>query len=60
MHALKLFQLLNTSVKTTACFTVSIWYGNVSMLGPLSNLKISATARSEKVPDFYSANGSFR
>lgn len=43
------FQLLNTSAKDNSLFYGQAFgTGNLNMLGPLSNLKISATARSEK------------
>jgi hypothetical protein len=45
----KNFQLLNTSAKDNNLFYGQAFgSGNLNMLGPLRNLKISATARSEK------------
>jgi len=45
----KKFQLLNTTAKDNSLFYGQAFgSGNLNMLGPLSNLKISATARSEK------------
>jgi len=45
----KNFQLLNTSAKDNDLFYGQAFgTGNLNILGPLSNLKISATARSEK------------
>ena len=43
------FQLLNTNAKDNGLFYGQAFgTGNLNMLGPISNLKISATARSEK------------
>lgn len=43
------FQLLNTSAKDNSLFYGQAYgTGNMTMAGPLSNMKISATARSEK------------
>jgi len=45
----KNFQLLNTTAKDNNLFYGQAFgSGNLNMLGPVSNLKISATARSEK------------
>ncbi len=45
----KTFQLLNTNAKDNSLFYGQAFAtGNVNMLGPLNNLKISATARSDK------------
>jgi TamB, inner membrane protein subunit of TAM complex len=45
----KNFQLLNTSSKDNSLFYGQAYgTGNLNMLGPLENMKISATARSEK------------
>jgi hypothetical protein len=45
----KSFQLLNTTAKDNSLFYGQAYgTGNLNMLGPISNLKISATARSEK------------
>jgi len=50
----KNFQLLNTSAKDNNLFYGQAFgTGNVNMLGPLRNLKISATARSERDKDFF-------
>ncbi len=45
----KNFQVLNTTAKDNGLFYGQAYgTGNMNMLGPLSNMKISATARSEK------------
>jgi hypothetical protein len=45
----KTFQLLNTTPKDNSLFYGQAFgTGNLNMLGPLNNLKISATARSDK------------